>query len=205
MNSSDSTITIEKGILGYRNYKSDKKEFFKEDFENSEMLQSLLNEMCIGESDITELGKDFLLEQFAKSDLAQKIVDIGGVVEDDLNTPNAIIERVRSQKPHEIAMLIHEARQKQADKGINSFTPKVEDAIKHATNNEDAIRRSKNVGCYYCLKVYPATEITPDDFMPIERTAMCPHCSIDAVLPDVSGFELDKDTLQKIHDRWFNE
>mgnify|MGYP001607132025 FL=1 len=116
----DSEIVAKRGICGYRNYKSDKGEFFKEDFENPSILQLFLDEMCTGESDITELGKIFLLEKFATTGLAQKVIDIGGVTEDGLESIEAIRDRVQSQKPHEVAMFIAEARLKSAEKKIEA-------------------------------------------------------------------------------------
>jgi len=87
--------------------------------------------------------------------------------------------------------------------------PKIEDAIGLATNNEKEIRRSELVGSYYCMRVYPSSEISPEDFVPPvdsredERTALCPYCRIDSVLPETAGYDLNDQMLRKIHDYWF--
>lgn len=81
--------------------------------------------------------------------------------------------------------------------------PAIDEAIKYATSNEKEIQKSKIAGCYFCLRVYPASEITDEDYLVEERTAMCPHCQVNAVLPDTSGFELSTETLEKIHNYYF--
>ena len=87
--------------------------------------------------------------------------------------------------------------------------PKIEDAIEFATNNEKEIRRSKSVGCYYCMRVYPASDVSPGDFIPAfdfradERTARCPHCGVDSVIPETAGYELNAEMLRKLHEYWF--
>ncbi len=108
----DNQEVIKRGILGYRNYPSDKKEFFKEDFEDTGTLQEFLDEIITGESDITELGKNVLLEMFDVSDLAQRILDNGGLREVDVTAANQIRNIVLRQEPHVVAAFISEARQK---------------------------------------------------------------------------------------------
>lgn len=81
--------------------------------------------------------------------------------------------------------------------------PKIEEAIQYSTKNDKEIRKSKLVGCYYCLKIYPASEISDKDFLAEERTAVCSYCQTDSVLPDTSGFKMDESTLQEIHKVWF--
>lgn len=75
------------------------------------------------------------------------------------------------------------------------------DASKFSIYNMDEIRKSKLVGCYYCLFIYPPSEIkeTTDD----GKTAICTNCGIDSVLPDTSPFTLDNQTLKELHKIWF--
>lgn len=116
MSNADSKDVIRRNILGYRNYKSDKKEFFKEDFESLEVLREFLEEMFTGESDITGIGREFLLQRLRSSDAAQRVMDLGGVRILNVKTAQELIGAVERQKPHEIAMFIAEAKENQNNK-----------------------------------------------------------------------------------------
>ncbi len=78
---------------------------------------------------------------------------------------------------------------------------RIKEAIKHATSNETEIKKSKKAGCYYCLKVFDASEVI--DYLTVERTALCPYCTIDSVLSDSSGYNLDTEILTELHNFWF--
>jgi uncharacterized Zn-finger protein len=41
------------------------------------------------------------------------------------------------------------------------------------------IRESAKVGCFYCLTVFPSSELIENT-----DTAWCPYCGIDSVLPE---------------------
>ncbi len=69
----DSKNTRLKKILGYRNYKSDKKEFSEEDFEDQKNTGLFLEEVSNGENDLTNLGKTYLLKKLREADTAQKV------------------------------------------------------------------------------------------------------------------------------------
>jgi hypothetical protein len=78
---------------------------------------------------------------------------------------------------------------------------KLRAAIKFATSNEQALKESAYAGCYYCLRIYPSSEVT--QFLEVERTALCPKCGIDSVLPSNSPYELTVDTLKELNKFWF--
>jgi hypothetical protein len=62
--------------------------------------------------------------------------------------------------------------------------------------NATAIQNSDFVGCFYCTSIFPAYEvkefskITPDieekDQTPVPTEGICPHCSVDSLLPDAT-------------------
>ncbi len=62
-------------ILGVRNYKSDKKEFFVEDFVTMESLERFLDELDTTECDITPAGKLFLEQYYGFDNLAKLLVE----------------------------------------------------------------------------------------------------------------------------------
>jgi|GEM_PF-2508688 len=67
--------------------------------------------------------------------------------------------------------------------------------------HRETLRESEICGCFYCLKVFPPREIelwTDDD-----DTALCPKCGIDSVIGSASGYSIEREFLQKMHDHWF--
>jgi hypothetical protein len=77
-------------------------------------------------------------------------------------------------------------------------------AHQHSFGNEKEIMQSNSCGCFYCMKIFPPSEITEwigDKPFP---TALCPYCIIDAVIGDKSGFPItDSEFLTAIHNRFF--
>lgn len=50
-----------------------------------------------------------------------------------------------------------------------------------STRTRAALTKSGRCGCFYCLAIFDVTRIrawTDDDL-----TAICPHCSVDSVIP----------------------
>lgn len=67
--------------LALRNYSSEKKIFYEEDFLNLSLLIEILNEVLTGESDLTVQGKTYLEHRISSNNLAQLIADKGGLDE----------------------------------------------------------------------------------------------------------------------------
>jgi hypothetical protein len=68
-------------------------------------------------------------------------------------------------------------------------------------NNWDAIHEAEYGSCYYCLKVSPSNEIKEwSDERDGGKTALCPHCRIDSLLPG----QFDKQTLQDLNKMYFS-
>ena len=78
------------------------------------------------------------------------------------------------------------------------------DAHEACFKNWRMLKKSKTCGCFYCLRVYAASEV--GDWC-VERdrrrTALCPYCAVDSVIPDASGWPLDADFLKKMKCWWF--
>lgn len=74
--------------------------------------------------------------------------------------------------------------------------------------HEKAILSSKLCGCFGCGKIFPATEISewidePEDCpRGPGRTALCPHCDIDTVLPESSLYEITPELLAAMNKEW---
>ena len=78
---------------------------------------------------------------------------------------------------------------------------KIKAAIKFATSNKKGLAISEKAGCYHCMCIFPANEVT--DFLASEQTAFCPYCGIDSVLPDKSPYNLNLETLKELNEFWF--
>jgi hypothetical protein len=70
-------------------------------------------------------------------------------------------------------------------------------------DNADSVQASQKCGCFCCQEIFPASEVTRFLDETPGRTALCPHCGIDAVLGDASGVEVSEDFLSKMHKEWF--
>jgi len=76
------------------------------------------------------------------------------------------------------------------------------EAHKFSSGNREQLLRDERCGCFYCLAVFSPREI--------ERwlkegpgTAVCPHCGIDAVIGEGSGFPVTREFLEKMKGQWF--
>ena len=88
--------------------------------------------------------------------------------------------------------------------GANSFTREdllLQDAHKHCLKNRGEIEKSTLSACFYCENIFPPAEI--QEWVDDGQTAICPHCGIDAVLGNWSGFGLTKEFLHNMNERWF--
>ena len=68
--------------------------------------------------------------------------------------------------------------------------------------NEHAIMASLKCGCFHCKNIFDSGLITEwiDDIN--ARTALCPFCGVDAVLPD-SNIALTEELLARMQTQWF--
>ena len=79
-------------------------------------------------------------------------------------------------------------------------------AQKHSAGNRAEVESSTLCGCFYCYAVFVPGDIADwadtNDPLP-EQTAICPHCGVDSVIGDKSGFAITQDFLKAIHKAWF--
>ncbi len=75
-------------------------------------------------------------------------------------------------------------------------------AHKYCYSNEEDIKNSKKCGCFFCIRIFSSEEI--NEWIPDShgRTALCPYCGIDSVLPD-SRIKFDTDFLKGMYKLWF--
>lgn len=89
---------------------------------------------------------------------------------------------------------------------IEAFPRQIRDAHEHCSNHRDEIESSKLCGCFYCRSRFAPDKVVEwVDDEPHGRgtTALCPHCGIDSVLGDSSGFPISQEFLDQMHRCWF--
>ena len=66
--------------------------------------------------------------------------------------------------------------------------------------NEPSIKKSNMCGCFYCNRVFPASEVDETTIEPRgnPETALCPYCLIDSVLADADWKDLSAEFLEKM-------
>ncbi len=73
----------------------------------------------------------------------------------------------------------------------------------HCTNNRSSLEKSSLCGCFYCGNIFSPALVT--EYADDGKTALCPFCGIDSVLPDSCGTPLTKELLDRMHMFWFGE
>ncbi len=75
----------------------------------------------------------------------------------------------------------------------------------HCSKHRDELMRSESCGCFYCLHVFPPSEIREwvDVIDDQGTTALCPYCEIDSVIGSASGYPIENHFLKKMNKHWF--
>jgi hypothetical protein len=79
-------------------------------------------------------------------------------------------------------------------------------AHKRSIRHRAEIEASAVCGCFYCEKMFAPSEIEDwtDTSNPLpEQTALCPHCGIDSVIGDKSGYAITRAFLAEMNKWWF--
>lgn len=83
----------------------------------------------------------------------------------------------------------------------------LEKAHLFSLSNKKQISQSKICGCFYCGFVFPAADLTDDDWT-IDvggPTALCPSCMIDSVIGDASGYPIEDERFMSAMNQYFFE
>lgn len=65
-------------------------------------------------------------------------------------------------------------------------------AHNHCRNNKEELARSSSAACFMCLKAFLPGKVK--EYVGADSdTALCPHCGIDSVLGDGSGYPISAD------------
>ena len=87
----------------------------------------------------------------------------------------------------------------------------LESVHRYSSHHRELLARSERAGCFYCRTFFAPAEIRrwiperdPTTGELVEgRTALCPRCGIDAVLPSAAPIRLDAELLADMHRHWF--
>lgn len=69
------------------------------------------------------------------------------------------------------------------------------------THNKQFISDGTKCGCIHCVEGFDGSEIK--DWIDDGRTALCPKCMTDSVIPENCGYPIDEDFLLKMKKFWF--
>ena len=76
----------------------------------------------------------------------------------------------------------------------------VDQLHKKSNNNKNALEISKKCGCFYCKRIFKSKEI---NHWIGGKTAMCPYCLVDAVIPDSNDCIVTVELLEEMNKKWF--
>ena len=82
------------------------------------------------------------------------------------------------------------------------FDSELEKAHKKSMLNREKLEESDFCACFNCLETFPFKSIN-EWVDQNDSTALCPKCGIDSVLGSAQGFDLSKEFLLKMNQRWF--
>ncbi|MFN2212723.1 MAG: hypothetical protein ACK2UE_06595 [Anaerolineales bacterium] len=82
-------------------------------------------------------------------------------------------------------------------------------ATKYAFNNRDELIQSDICGCYYCINMFPSSEIVEwvwerKSNLESDQTGICPYCGIDSIIGSESGIPICVDILYTLNRLFFN-
>ncbi|WP_226680024.1 cytoplasmic protein [Sutcliffiella horikoshii] len=77
----------------------------------------------------------------------------------------------------------------------------IANAHKFSSHHKKELEKNKICGCFFCLETYNPSLIT--EWIDQGQTAVCPHCGIDSVIGESSGFPITKEFLEKMNQAWF--
>ena len=75
------------------------------------------------------------------------------------------------------------------------------DAHLFSSRHRKELEKDTVCGCFFCLNIFSPSEII--EWCDHEDTALCPHCGIDSVIGQSSGFPITEMFLKGMNKLWF--
>ncbi len=82
-----------------------------------------------------------------------------------------------------------------------SLEPEGHGAHSRSMGHRKEILRSTLCGCFHCTKRFAPSEVS--EWVDNGATALCPHCGVDAVIGDASGYPVTPEFLSSMRREWF--
>ena len=87
---------------------------------------------------------------------------------------------------------------------MTAYTEKyLADFHRRSLKNREAIQAAKQVGCFQCCKIFPASEVTEFTENGQSADAWCPKCGIDSIIVDDGVNEFAPELIQALYERYF--
>ena len=88
---------------------------------------------------------------------------------------------------------------------LSGMPEEIRDAHTHSIRHRSQLLASERCGCFYCCQIFEPSAIARwiDEPTSDEQTALCPHCGIDSVIGDRSGFPITAEFLARMKRHWF--
>lgn len=84
---------------------------------------------------------------------------------------------------------------------------RMEQAHTFSSNHKPELEKDDICGCFYCEEIFSPSEITEwlihNNPCDKRGTAVCPHCGIDSVIGESSGYPITKPFLRAMKKYWF--
>ena len=84
---------------------------------------------------------------------------------------------------------------------------RMEQAHTYSSNHKPELEKDDICGCFYCEEIFSPSEITEwlihNNPCDKRGTAVCPHCGIDSVIGESSGYPITKPFLRAMKKYWF--
>lgn len=81
-------------------------------------------------------------------------------------------------------------------------------AHRYSSNHKPELENDSICGCFYCGRIFNPSEIeewiVADNPCDRRGTAICPHCGIDSVIGESSGYPITDEFLSAMNRIWFN-
>ena len=91
--------------------------------------------------------------------------------------------------------------------GQENTPERMQKAHAFSNNHKPELEKDTICGCFYCEEIFSPSEITEwlihKNKCDRRGTAICPHCGIDSVIGESSGFPITKPFLHAMSEYWF--
>lgn len=76
-------------------------------------------------------------------------------------------------------------------------------AHKYSANHKAGLEKDEICGCFFCLKIFNPQQIE-GWVADVSGTAICPHCGIDSIIGESSGYPITHEFLRSMQEYWFD-